>query len=383
MGAPERTGRRPAVSSADAAARLQTLMAGEHLPGLDGLRCIGFLVVIGTHAGFRLYGDLGLLAFFVFSGLLITWLLLREHDGTGAISIPRFYLRRTFRIFPAYYVFLAFTLTLDLMRGDSRINDLILPSLTYTLNYWQAFNGHTTASVAHAWSLGVEEQFYLLWPLGLALLLRLGGRTAAVRGLLVVCGLTLLWRVVAHFALGLPEHYIYNAFDTRMDALLAGCLLAVLLTADRTRRAVARVAGTPGWALVTLAALLGSRILLPESYHLTLGLTVDTVLIAVLIVQVFAHSGHPAFRWLELPQVRFIGMITYPMYLYHQWALGVAGHLPGGAASTWLLLLYGIGVSIGFGAVSWYLVEKPALRMRNQVTRWMDRRAARAAHQAA
>ena len=350
-------------------------MAGNHLPGLDGLRCIGFLVVIGTHAGFRLYGDLGLLAFFVFSGLLITWLLLREHDETGRISIPRFYVRRTLRIFPAYYVFLAFSLTLDLLRRDPRIDDLILPSLTYTLNYWQVFNGHSTASVAHAWSLAVEEQFYLLWPIGLTLLLKLGGRAAAARGLVAVCALTLLWRVVAHFGLRLPEHYLYNAFDTRMDSLLTGCLLAVLLTADGTRRIVARVVGSPWWALVTLTALLGSRILFPESYHLTLGLTVDTLLIAVLIVQVFAHAEHPAFRWLELPQVRFIGMITYPMYLYHQWALGVASHVPG-ASSTWLLLLGGIVVSIGFGAASWYGVEKPALRMRNRVTRWMDRRAA-------
>ena len=109
-------------------------------------------------------GDLGVSAFFVLSGFLITWLLLKEYRDTGTISLRRFYTRRMLRIFPAYYVFVAASFAIDTVRGDHWRPGLGLSALLYVVNYYNAFQGHPATSIAHAWSLGIEEQFYLLWP---------------------------------------------------------------------------------------------------------------------------------------------------------------------------------------------------------------------------
>src|SRR5438093_1124683 len=163
-----------------------------HLPALDGLRAVAVFTVIVYHFGINAVpGDLGVSAFFVLSGFLITWLLLREHAANGTVSLRRFYTRRVLRIFPAYYAFLAVSFAIDSVRGQPWGSSLGLSSLFYLVNYYNALNGHPVTSIAHAWSLGIEEQFYLLWPMLLLLLLR-GGAARAARVLtgVVVAGIT-------------------------------------------------------------------------------------------------------------------------------------------------------------------------------------------------
>jgi peptidoglycan/LPS O-acetylase OafA/YrhL len=109
-------------------------------------------------------GDLGVGLFFVISGFLITLLLLREADRTGTVSLSQFYLRRTVRIFPAYYASMAVSLAVDFIRGTVWSPGLLASGAAYLMNYYNAFNNHPTTSIAHAWSLANEEQFYLLWP---------------------------------------------------------------------------------------------------------------------------------------------------------------------------------------------------------------------------
>src|SRR5690606_200728 len=107
-------------------------------------------------------GDLGVTAFFVLSGFLITWLLVKEWKSTGSVSLKNFYYRRAFRIFPAYYAFLLFSVVADYALGERWSPSRTLSLLTYTSNYYNAFNGHPTNSTAHMWSLAVEEQFYII-----------------------------------------------------------------------------------------------------------------------------------------------------------------------------------------------------------------------------
>ena len=146
------------------AAGLRATLAGRHLPGLDGLRALSVFTVIAYHAGAPVPGDLGVSAFFVLSGFLITWLLMKELEETGRISLRDFYARRTLRIFPAYYVFIIGSLVLDTARGFPWPGEMTLSAFTYTVNYYNAIRGHPSTGIAHAWSLAVEEQFYLLWP---------------------------------------------------------------------------------------------------------------------------------------------------------------------------------------------------------------------------
>ena len=111
-----------------------------------------------------LIGSLGVNTFFVLSGFLITWLLLREWDLNHTLSLSDFYYRRALRIFPAYYFFVLITIVADLFFGNNQIQPAILPALTYTTNYFNVFNNHPPLSTAHTWSLAIEEQFYLVWP---------------------------------------------------------------------------------------------------------------------------------------------------------------------------------------------------------------------------
>src|SRR5207253_11425408 len=156
---------------------LMRALGQSHIPVLDGLRAVSVFTVMGYHLGFaRVPGDLGVSAFFVLSGFLITWLLLKEDRATGRVSLSRFYTRRVLRIFPAYYAFLALSFVIDQLRHDPWSPALRNSAIFYAVNYFNAYQGHPNTSIAHAWSLAIEEQFYLLWRLAFLLLRRQGGR---------------------------------------------------------------------------------------------------------------------------------------------------------------------------------------------------------------
>jgi peptidoglycan/LPS O-acetylase OafA/YrhL len=343
---------------------LDEVMAGRHLPALDGLRWVAVLVVMVYHFGWKAVpGDLGVSGFFVLSGFLITWLLLREHERTGTVSLKGFYLRRTLRIFPAYYVFVALCVAIDLARGDARVRPVILPALTYTVNYFNAFNGHPSNSMAHAWSLAVEEQFYLLWPFLFLLAIR-AGRRGVGRVLVGIIGAVLLWRAWLYLGGHAGEAYVYNAFDTRFDNLAVGCLLAVLLTTPSVVRRVATLP-MPAWSpLVTVALLVTSRALISDRWHYSVGFTVDAVLFAVLITQLLALHLHPAWRWLDRPAIKYLGLLSYPLYLYHGYGIGLARRVP---VAEPLQLVLGIAASVAIAAGSYHLVEQRFLRLKERL----------------
>ena len=160
--------------------RLDETLKRKRLPALNGLRAVVVLPVIINHFGYAAPAGLSVTMFFVLSGFLITWLLLKEFEQTQSISIPSFYLRRTLRIFPAYYAFIVASILADRLLGDPWTSAQITAAMTYTVDYYNAFLGHNATPAPHAWSLGVEEQFYLLWPLALLLLLRYGRTAAAI-----------------------------------------------------------------------------------------------------------------------------------------------------------------------------------------------------------
>jgi len=341
------------------------VIARSHLPALDGLRAVAVFTVVTAHSNLPLHvpGDLGVSAFFVLSGFLITRLLVREREKTGRVSIRRFYLRRTMRIFPAYYAFLFLSFALDARAGQRWSHALIVNTLTYTVNYFNAFNHHPATSVAHAWSLAVEEQFYLLWPLAFVILFARGRRTL-MAGVGLAALIVVAWRSWLILGAHVDVSYVYNAFDTRFDNLAVGCLLALAVDDDRVVTAAGMWAKRSWFPILTLALLLTSRLALSDAYHYSIGFTVDALLIAALIAQLLQLYSTRLWRWLELPAVRYLGAISYPIYLYHQWGASVGRRLAGNVHS--LEFAAGVLATIVLATGSFYVIERPFLKLKKR-----------------
>ncbi len=344
--------------------RLSELLRHRHLPGLDGLRAISVFVVIVYHFGIdAVPGDLGVSGFFVLSGFLITWLLLRELQHSGTISLRQFYARRFLRIFPAYYAFLAASFLYDRLRGDFWPHGLGWSGLFYFVNYFNATHGHPNSSVAHAWSLSIEEQFYLLWPIGLLLLSR-AGRSWLAPALVAVIAAVVAWRSFLFLHVHIGVAYLYNAFDTRFDNLAVGCLLAVCADREWLARLASRLSASALLPLLTVALLIWSRVGTSDQYHYTLGYTVDALLMATFILQILLLADTPVWRWLEHPVVRYLGTISYPLYLWHEWGRALGTHFPAGGRVGQFSA--GVIASIILASGSYFVIERPFLKLKNR-----------------
>jgi peptidoglycan/LPS O-acetylase OafA/YrhL len=347
-------------------AALASVLDRPRLPALDGVRAIAVTLVMAAHVGVGSVGGLGVTIFFVLSGFLITWLLIKEYDAAGTVSLRAFYLRRALRILPAYYVFLALSLAMDWRAGDGRSVRAALPAVFYYLNYYNALHGHPTSSIAHAWSLAVEEQFYLLWP-AVFVLLAARGQRALAGGLVAALAAVMAWRSIAYAVLGLGSAYAYDAFDCRFDCLAAGSLLAV---ACRSRRFVSAVDGCArrwqGWPLGVACALVLASELTSSRLRYTIGFTAEALVIAFAISQLLLVSARLPWRGLDAGPVRYLGRVSYGMYLYHLWGLGAGAALAG--AHTRLALPAGFLATVGFASISHYAIERPFLALRARLS---------------
>ncbi len=264
-------------------------------------------------------------------------------------------MRRILRIFPAYFAFLAVSFS---FRSASRLPmaswvGLGPPSLTRSTTTTRFIITPTT-TIAHAWSLAVEEQFYLLWPLMFVFTPRRArGWSILAVSIVAVAG----WRSLLYLHFKVGSAYVYNAFDTRFDNLAVGCLLAILCF---NRPFQALFANRSPWIPLAPAFLVfASRAMTSLGYHYSVGQTVDAVLIGVFIVQIIQRP----WSWLDHPTVRWLGTLSYPMYLYHAWGLGVAHKLVQGSAAV---LLAGTATTVVLASCSYYLLETRILRLKSR-----------------
>ena len=345
------------------------MRAGDrHLPALDGIRALAVFVVILYHSGVvpRVPGDLGVTAFFVLSGFLITWLLEKEYDRTGTVSLKEFYIRRTLRIFPAYYVFIFLSLAADAVLGHFWSKGLLASAFSYTVNYYNAFMGHPPTTVAHAWSLAVEEQFYLLWPIAFLALARRGSSSLRQKALASVILVVMMWRSALFLFANATPAYVYNAFDARADVLAVGCFMAVARNGS-TYQKFERLIRSSAWLpLVTLALIWCSRELGTARYHYTVGMTVDAVLLAIFIIQMLRLSESTGWKWLNASAIRWLGVISYPCYLWHGWGLALGLHLFDPRGHKWAAFLAGYLATIAVSAGSYYVIEQPFLSIKER-----------------
>lgn len=304
------------------------------IPSLDGIRAIAVLIVFFAHNGLdeEIPGGLGVTIFFVLSGYLISTLMRIEHADTGALNYRMFYARRLLRLMPPLViVVVAAGAASALGIIDGRFEPFgLLAALFYAGNYYVIANDYhgMPAGLPVLWSLAVEEHYYLFYPPLAALLLRIGRVGLSVRLLAILCGLVLLWRCWLALQ-GVPEAYLSMATDTRVDAILVGCLMALgrnpWLDSEVPRNQLRDL----GIAAACIAALIGSLAYRSEFFRMTLRYTVQSIAIAPLIWLAVARARHAPFRWLNGRVLGYIGTISYSIYLsHHVIALGVAKNWP-------------------------------------------------------
>ena len=330
-------------------------------PALDGVRGIAILLVVAHHAAqWPSGGFLGVDLFFVLSGFLITTLLLEERSTRGRISLRLFYARRALRLLPALALMLATFVIVSVSAGANPAEVLKRAGLgaSYTANIaaaWWPDSQHPP--LRHLWSLAMEEQFYLVWPLVLIGITRLARRHLAP---LIVAAISILWvETFVLIATGHRGDRIYMGPDTRAIPLLMGCGLACLLAQDR-QRVSAPLAGIAGLTFVYLALFLhGDR---PSA--LLLGVTLFAAASAVLIAA--AMTLDPVKRALSSWPLVQLGVISYALYLWHPLTLLAVGS-PAGRPDGILRPAVGMIAAIAIAAASRRFVERPFLRLKGRL----------------
>jgi peptidoglycan/LPS O-acetylase OafA/YrhL len=349
-------------------------------PALDGLRALAVLGVLLYHAGVSWApgGFLGVDAFFVLSGFLITSLLVGEWRSRGGIDLRGFWARRGRRLLPAlflvviavsaYALFVARPDELDRIRGDA------VGSLLYVANWRQLLGASyfdrlgTPSPLRHTWSLGIEEQWYLVWPLVLLVMLRV---TRARRWLMVgltaalAAGSAALMAVI--FRDGGDPSRVYFGTDTRAQALLLGAALAFLVMSPRRRprqtEATASLFALECAGLIAAVYLgwLWTHVADSATWPYRGGFFVEATAVAVLIAAASRPYSPILGRALSIAPLRAIGRISYGLYLWH-WPVYV--YLTP-ARTGWddaPLLFVRVTVTFALAIASYFVVEQPVRR---------------------
>lgn len=352
-------------------------MKGDYIPTLDGWRAVAILSVIFCHAGALLFGPtgvwpsaagfgvaahgiIGVDVFFALSGFLITSKLVSEINRTSRIDLAAFYRRRFFRILPAYMTYLVVLAAAAAAGWVVVDRGEILSCLLFYRNYVESFSWYT----GHFWSLAVEEHFYLLWPTTLALLAIPRARWVGVSVALAIE----VWRAIDARLL-LVEHWFPGAgsalhrTDTRLDCLLWGSLAAVsfplisklLLRLPKPAASIFPIALAIGIG----AGELASAPLLPFW---------KALLLPLLLVSTIVFSVSPLSVLLEHPLLRWIGQLSYSLYLWQEVFLAPA-ELRSPRFGFLQQLPWGIFAALGFAMASYYFVEKPFLALGRRTAR--------------
>jgi peptidoglycan/LPS O-acetylase OafA/YrhL len=345
-----------------------------HIPSLDGIRALSFLLVFWGHDGFKAFpGLFGVGVFFFLSGYLITTLMRMELANSGKISIGDFYLRRAFRILPPFYIVLLLIILVvkaGWLPGHYSIADLGA-SMFYLTNYWN-FYVHTIDMPGFNifWSLSVEEHFYLVFPFVMLLMIRFKlARRAQALTLLGICAGVLLWRfiLVYHFnslSMVFPTYTdpIRTMFgtDTRIDSILFGCVLALW------RNPVLDDDSKQSWSLTVagVVVLLGTFLYRSPEFRETIRYTLQGIALIPLFISAIKRPDHWAFRWLNTPPLRFVGVLSYTLYLVHYPCLKLAN---GWSSNRVIVGITALSMSMALAYFMHILVEKPLARFRRKL----------------
>jgi peptidoglycan/LPS O-acetylase OafA/YrhL len=344
-------------------------------PGLDGLRALAVLAVIAFHEQLTALpgGFLGVDIFFVLSGYLITDLLVARWNRYDRLRLGGFWARRARRLLPALATMLvAVTAATAIIEPGqlAALRPALLAAVTYSSNWWQALQHHSYFTqfgppppLQHLWSLAIEEQFYLVWPLLLILLLS-ACQSSRIRAVVAwLCAALPAVATAAIYVPGADPSRVYYGTDTHSSALLIGSALALslplrrlrALTADQTRITDALgLAGLAllGWAMGHYRG--GDPALYPA------GLLIAALAAAAVVL---AAASPGLISWvLGLPPLRWIGVRSYGIYLWHWPVIALTTAALAQSRPGPLIWVAEAALAIGLAAASWRWIEQPIIR---------------------
>ncbi len=327
-----------------------------YIPQLDGLRAVAISLVLLHHVfttwfwapapralvSIAHYGVVGVDIFFVLSGYLITSILLRS--GGGLPALRHFYFKRILRIWPIYYLLLSFVI---IEAWWTRTPYQWAHCLVFVQNYLTAWPTHPDFN--QTWSLCVEEHFYLVWPL---LVLFLPRRVLPAIAAAVVFASPLVRLLGLHSGMDLKQLYSYTQY--RLDGIALGSLLALLTLNSRSVRRIGWLTFVPClaaalWTTMRLGALAPVRVALADSFFA----------LAFFGLLCLTLEYRPLAAALSIRPLRYIGRISYGLYMIHPFVFGFAGRHVAGLGG----ILLGIALSTGVAALSWKFMEYPILQL--------------------
>jgi len=357
-----------------------------HIPALDGVRALAVGAVLLAHLGrgWSFAGALGVDVFFVLSGFLITSILLAEYAATGRLNFRRFYARRVLRLTPPlllalvlFFPFRAYLFDLPMWQTAHHYAKTVVMTLTYVGNV--ADFKDQMGSFGHFWSLAVEEQFYLVWPALLLLLMAVATwRSGLLASLVAVLGLGFAaWNVWSSSAARGKDMYVFESLlPTRAWELLAGCLLAVVVSGGalvhlRERRWWSAV-GVAG-VLLFVAAMYHYRLAGPltdDAYRgmWRLGVLAVTAAAVLMVLSLVMSESGPLAALLSWAPIAWIGKISYGLYVYHYPTYHIlSGVLPATftTAHPFLFDVTRMAAAFVVAGLSYALWERPFLRLKS------------------
>jgi peptidoglycan/LPS O-acetylase OafA/YrhL len=348
-----------------------------YIPGLDGIRALAVLAVLGFHLGVPHLGGglLGVSMFFTLSGFLITGILLESWYETGGVRLASFYRHRARRLLPALGVLLLVVVLVTAMSHPAALAQRSREALSaafYVSNWTTIAHGTSyfdyfagPQPLEHLWSLAIEEQFYLVWPLLLLLLLRLGRgpRGLAVRVTLAVAAASFLWMAVLATP-GLDHTRVYEGTDTRAGELLVGAVLALLYSSERRVRLRAwwQRLGLDLAGLVALVVV-GFLVATTSAYRMSMyhGVLLVLALATAVLLGVVSTPGSGVGWVLGRQPLRWIGERSYGIYLWHMPVVALTPQHVVGPFSVRLAVFH-VALTFLLAALSWSLIEDPIRR---------------------
>ncbi|QDU54038.1 acyltransferase family protein [Aeoliella mucimassa] len=338
----------------------------QHIAALDGLRGTAVLVVLLAHMS-PLYasGAFGVDVFFVLSGFLITSILIRELIGTQRIAIGRFYARRFLRLLPALWITTTGLVALKWISGELTSHFLweAVWAVTYTMNWVDGLSFGESRYLVHTWSLAIEEQFYLLWPIALLGLRRTGISLAKQTALLFTLGIFVgVYRNLCEY----DSLRIYHGLDTHCDGLLFGSALALLAVGGLERFATANRAIRWLAPVAVMAILVLPVYFTPRSpFTIRWGYSLVAVLSTIVVWHCVTYARTRLVTLFQLRLLVFTGKISYGLYLYH-WPIWnfLKSRLP--TDHSWLKFATCTLLAYVLASISFYLIERPILRLKDR-----------------
>jgi peptidoglycan/LPS O-acetylase OafA/YrhL len=333
-------------------------------PSLDGLRGVAVFIVFMTHVHIFLGGRFGVDIFFVLSGYLITEVLYDSRYSKSFLWV--FYFRRFLRLFPALAFLCAVVIAVCAVTdGDVSIYKDVLSSILYSQSWTSGFRDGFSLYLGHTWSLSVEEQFYILWPFVWVIFNRSDVKAAFVQAIILLC-VSLMYQF---YMSTLPVHYdrLYFSADTRFQAILIGAVGSIATRVKGVKEFLySYVASVP----VALMLVVGAAAVLYRWDAFSSFLI--SVLSLILIFRLTMKVGTVDAKILSVAPLVSLGKISYGFYLWHVPILVLLRNYY--KFDTLYVFLIGLPASILASALSYRLIEQPALKLRSIISPLMQRK---------